>query len=296
MFDFRYHVASLAAVFVALVIGILVGVGLSGQGFVDDAERRNLNDRIAALQQQLDDADGRLAAVDRRQRALDDYADATYAALIPGRLENRRVAVLFVGQRDRLVDRAVGRAVRQAGGVVVRVRALRVPVEPQALRDALRRRPALEGLAAADALDDVGEELARELVNGGRAPVWDALARTLVLEREGVSTAPADAIVVARSAEPQQGPSRELLAAVYETLSGLEIPAVGVDHQGRVPSAVAAFRAAGLSTVDSVDTSAGRLALVLLLAGGAPGSYGVEEDARNGVLPPVPPLQPSPAP
>ncbi|MGH3116966.1 MAG: copper transporter, partial [Gaiellales bacterium] len=28
MFDIRYHVASLAAVFIALVIGILVGVGL----------------------------------------------------------------------------------------------------------------------------------------------------------------------------------------------------------------------------------------------------------------------------
>src|SRR5918994_1919438 len=31
MFDLRYHVASLAAVFVALLIGILVGVGLIGK-------------------------------------------------------------------------------------------------------------------------------------------------------------------------------------------------------------------------------------------------------------------------
>ena len=28
MFDLRYHVASLAAVFVALIVGILIGVGL----------------------------------------------------------------------------------------------------------------------------------------------------------------------------------------------------------------------------------------------------------------------------
>ena len=38
MFDLRYHVASLAAVFLALVIGILVGVAMSGK--VDDAEIR----------------------------------------------------------------------------------------------------------------------------------------------------------------------------------------------------------------------------------------------------------------
>ena len=49
MFDFRYHVASLAAVFIALVLGILVGVGLSGRGFVNDAERENLQSRIDDL-------------------------------------------------------------------------------------------------------------------------------------------------------------------------------------------------------------------------------------------------------
>ncbi len=32
MFDLRYHVASLIAVFLALIIGILVGVGLAGSG------------------------------------------------------------------------------------------------------------------------------------------------------------------------------------------------------------------------------------------------------------------------
>ena len=49
MFDLRYHVASLAAVFLALVIGILVGVGISGRGFIDDAERDRLNGEIAEL-------------------------------------------------------------------------------------------------------------------------------------------------------------------------------------------------------------------------------------------------------
>ena len=56
MFDLRYHVASLAAVFLALIIGILVGVGISGKGFVSDSERKLLNEKIARLQGQLDSA------------------------------------------------------------------------------------------------------------------------------------------------------------------------------------------------------------------------------------------------
>jgi hypothetical protein len=47
------------------------------------------------------------------------------------------------------------------------------------------------------------------------------------------------------------------------------------------------FKRGGLSTVDSVATPAGRLALVLLLGGAEPGDYGVEETASDGVLPPL---------
>ncbi|MGH2921105.1 MAG: copper transporter, partial [Gaiellaceae bacterium] len=65
MFDLRYHVASLAAVFVALLIGILVGVGLTGK--VDDAEKNELRRRIVALQTQVEAAGERRANADREE-------------------------------------------------------------------------------------------------------------------------------------------------------------------------------------------------------------------------------------
>ena len=40
MFDFRYHVASLAAVFLALVVGILVGVAVSSNDTLSNSERK----------------------------------------------------------------------------------------------------------------------------------------------------------------------------------------------------------------------------------------------------------------
>ena len=99
MFDLRYHVASLTAVFVALVIGILVGIGLSGKGFVNDAERKNLTGRIADLQHERDVAQSSLDAANRGAQALDDFADAAYPSVVPGRLQGKKVAVLFVSPR-----------------------------------------------------------------------------------------------------------------------------------------------------------------------------------------------------
>lgn len=289
MFDFRYHVASLAAVFVALVIGILVGVGLSGRGFVDDAERRNLQQEIASLREGQRAARAELAAAVRDRGAFADYAERTYAALVDGRLEDRRVALVYVGSVDPTVDFAVTRAVQDAGGSVVRMRALAVPLDPRVTDDALAGRPALRSYRGPDALGRLGRELAAEVVDGGRTPLWDALADVLVEERAGASGPRADAVVVARSAPAQEGVTQELLTAFYGGLATSGVPAIGVEPTGVERSTVPAFARARLSTVDGVETPAGRVALVLLLAGGQPGSYGVRPAATSGVLPPVPP-------
>ena len=289
MFDLRYHVASLTAVFVALVIGILVGVGLSGKGFVNDAERANLTRQIADLQTERDAARQSLGSADRVERALGEFADTAYPVVVPDRLKGSRVAVLFVGPIDRGASFAIGKAVHDAGGTVVRTRSIGVPVDMKAVRGALQRQPALARLGGPERLTDLGRALGGELVIGGKTPLWDSLDGIIVQEREGPAAPPADAVVVIRSAKPQRGATKAFLAGVYTGLEQSGAPAVGTEVSGTGSSAIPAFSLAGLSTVDSIDTAAGRLGLVLLLEGAEPGSYGIEETAGDGVLPPIPP-------
>ena len=63
----QLNVASLAAVFLALIIGILVGVGISDRGLVDSAKTKFLQDEVASLQHRLDNTDEleRAATVDQ---------------------------------------------------------------------------------------------------------------------------------------------------------------------------------------------------------------------------------------
>jgi len=292
VFDFRYHVASLIAVFIALVIGILVGIGLSGRGFVSDAERRNLQDRIDELTSDRDAARAQLAEATRRQDATARYAEDTYPALVRGRLKDRRIAIVYVGSVDRTVQGAVADAIARAGGRVLRVRALRVPLDLKALQKAVARRAALHDYAGRDRLRELGRDVGSELASGGTTPLLDTLADTLLEERQGAGKPAADAVVVRRSVPPQQGPTHEFLMGLYAGLADAGMPAVGVEPSNQARSTVPAFARAGLSTVDGVETPAGRLALVLELGGAPPGHYGVLATATNGVLPPV---QPAPA-
>jgi len=295
LFDFRYHVASLAAVFIALVIGILVGVGISGRGFVDKSERKILNRNIEQLQNDLDLAQTRLGQLDSQQEATKTLVQQTYPALMAGRLEGKRLAVVVIGRDDGSTGTSVEQALRDAGADdIARYRALKVPVDPVALRGPLAARRQLARYAGSRNLGSLGEALADELVRGGPTPLWDAVSGQLVEELRGTARGPVDGAVVIRAVAPQTGPTARFLNGLYRGLASSGVPAVGVESQGAQPTAVQAFTRADLSTVDNVDTPLGRLALVLLLGGSTPGHYGVGAlRASSGLLPPIAPLVPT---
>ena len=219
------------------------------------------------------------------EQALDRFARATYAELVEGRLEGSTVGVVFVGSVDQGVAGTIRRAVADAGGRVAFLRALRVPLEGEALDAALRAEPETQDFAGADRRERLGRELARELVVTGPNAVLDAVARVAGRGAVGRAAAAPDALVVARSAAPQQGETQDFLAGFYSGLAAARLPTVGVEKRDAPASAVPSFVVAGLSTVDRVDTAAGQVALVFLLAGARPGSYGIDEDAADGVLP-----------
>jgi hypothetical protein len=288
MFDLRYHVASLAAVFLALIIGILVGVGISSGGFIKKSERSLLNRQIADLQGRLDAATRRGNDLARTQRAAQTFIKESYPALIAQRLKGKRIAVVFVGAADSRLRSLVERTLLDAGAPEpLRIRALKVPIDVPAVDAVLAKRPALNRYVGDRKLDELGQRLAQELVAGGDMSGWQALSGELLDLRAGTDKPPADAVVVLRTADPQRAGTARFLAGFYRGLAASNVPAVGAETTGARQSAVDVYAKAHLSSVDDLDTLAGRLALALLLGGGKPGQYGVKQSAKDGVVPPV---------
>ena len=104
MLDLRYHVASLSAVFLALIVGILVGVGISGRGFVDKSERRNFENQIAALQSRVDQLGAQKDLLAEQGRSEEAFVQQTYPALMRGRLDGERVALIVLGSSGAIGD------------------------------------------------------------------------------------------------------------------------------------------------------------------------------------------------
>jgi hypothetical protein len=293
VFDLRYHVASLAAVFIALVLGIVVGVGLSESGVAKQAE-------LQVAQNDLEEARAAIAELNGERDAYQGTQDAfgtAYPFLMDQRLAGKRIAVLFVGPIDGGLIDAIGRTLADAdatsSGTPMRLLALKVPVDEAELDATLGDAgPEFAQYVGSGQLGTLGRALATEFVRGGETPLWELLAGKLVEQRSGSFTQPADGIVVVRAVEPQKGATARLLSGLVSGVTSQGVPAVAVEETSAEQSAVETFRDRGLSTVDDIDLSMGRVALALLLGGAAPGQYGVKKTAVDGVLPPVEPLVP----
>jgi len=291
VFDFRYYVASIAGLFLMLAVGILLGVGISGRGFVDDAERDRLNGEIAALEGQRDAARQTADELDARQRAAQAFVESAYPVLVEDRLAGLRVAVLVLGSVDQSLG-FVQRAIADGDGRLARVRAVMLPLRLEAVEATVASQPELGGYVGDEQLGNLGRDLGRELAAGGETPLWDTLEGEIVEERSGDLSEAVDAVVVMRTAEPQAGGSGRFVAGLYEGLGSTGIPAVGVEPSKVEVSAIPAFQRHRLSTVDGIDTELGKLALVLLLGDADPGDYGVRETADDGIVPTIEPLPP----
>jgi hypothetical protein len=291
VFDLRYHVASLAAVFFALIIGILVGVALASHG-LGDTERDRLQEDLRQAQARGDALDAQLDALEKTSAADRAYVEKTYRVVAADRLQGKRIAVLFVGSVDDDVQKAITDALRDASGTPLRVRALKVPINAAAMEQRLANRPFLAAYAADDQLDELGHALGQEFTAGSETPLWNALESLIVEQKDGSPQRPADGVIVVRTVPAQIGATAVFLKGLYSGMKDVGVPAVGVDLVGGDGTAIKAFKKAGLSTVDDIDTPVGKLALVILLSEPAvTGDYGTKTTADDGPLPNVVPVQ-----
>lgn len=111
MINFRYHVVSLVAVFLALSVGALVGGSFIKEGTVDvlRATLRNLKDTTDELTQDVRE-------LERSNGTLNEFARAGRESLVRGTLTNRPVLLFSFSTTPDDVVREVAATLQLAGG------------------------------------------------------------------------------------------------------------------------------------------------------------------------------------
>ena len=272
----RYHAASLAAVFIALAIGILIGIGLA-----DDVVSSASEELETSLRSDLSDAEDRADELQAKVDRGDRFSDQVLTPLLADRLAGQKVALIEFGDvPDELAGDARG-AIEAAGGDLSSIARIARPPDAEALIDQLpprfsklRRDP--------DQLAALGTALGTGIARNG--PIVEVLKSDLFESFTG-DLQGADRVIVARSdTDDLSAADREATNTFEEAIvAGIDARAlatVGAELTTTDPSTLGPFIDAGLPTVDHLDLPAGEVSLVYALAG-VEGNYGVKDEASS---------------
>ncbi|MCW2740244.1 MAG: uncharacterized protein JWR45_666 [Blastococcus sp.] len=312
MIDFRYHLVSLIAVFLAVALGIVIGTTALNEPILADIknqvtdlekDKRSLEDRTQQLQARLDSTDA--------------FEEAVAPALVAGALSRAKVVLITTGENvaSETVDQ-VTTLITEAGGTVSGSLALQPAFSDPSSASALSGYVTGGGLPATVTLpqtDDagqlVGSALAQVLMipaDGGAAADGTSVSSVVaglvaldVLTQTSDSLEPANYAVVLTAGAFEGDDAAERSTTVTELVSALDSVGSGSVVSGDATSAgqnglVGAIRddpslSSAVSTVDNVGSVAGGISTVLALgaeAKGTSGRYGTGEDTQP--VPPVP--------
>jgi hypothetical protein len=271
----RYHAASLIAVFLALAIGILIGAEFGGDALTNT--RRNLERSLVG---NLQDARSQADELSEELGRSDEFAERVYPVLTRDRLAGNRIGIVALGGLPSELTQSVEEALAPTGGRLVGVGVVREPLDVNGLAETLSKTRFFDLETNPDQLSALGSGLGRQLVIGGTLP---ELVRGQLFSRASGSFGALDGVIVVRDQPQEMGQLQKSKAGQFESalLSGItatRTPAVGIETKGTEPSSISFFQGSDLASVDDVEDTAGKLALVFALLG-AEGSFGVKSSA-----------------
>ena len=306
MISLRQHAISLAAVFLALAVGVVLGSGM-----LSDTLLSGLRDEKSDLQNQINTLTDQKNVLNEKLSAADDFDSQVAGRIVRDALAGKSV-VLFrtPDAEDDDVD-ALSRVVGQAGGNVTGTVSLTQEFvdanSAEKLRSVVNSAILPAGAQLSTALVDQGSQAGdllgiALLINRNPAvPPADDAQRDTVLaalrdtgflsyKDERVGAADTALVVTGGALGDDAGNQGATVARFAAALAphGSGTLLAGRDGSATGTAAVAVSRAdsgmaAAVSTVDDIGAESGRITAVLglqqLISGGRPGQYGIGHGA-----------------
>lgn len=275
MFDMRYHIVSLVAVFFALSIGIILGTVIGDEGVLV----KNQNTIVKNLEKKFDDLRAENAKLSVAIKQNEQYAQQTYSQLITNRLAGQNIAVIITQPIDVAIKRSVLESLQVAGATYSCVSFK----QPWTLADKAllaQVNPLISGVEG----DSAQQRLLFKLADYYAAPPGESkfladCQKAGLLSIEAESAARPSAVLLIGGSDDRTS-ANEVDIQLIERFKTNKIRVVGTETTARKTSYMSAYQRAGISTVDDIDERAGQVSTIFMLAG-ASGNFGIKPTASQ---------------
>ncbi|MBE0447529.1 MAG: copper transporter [Actinobacteria bacterium] len=286
MFDMRYHIASLVAVFFALAIGILLGTVIVDKGVLVGQQQA----LVKRIEMSFKDIRAENRLLKEEVDAQRKFANSIIPLSIKDRLIGQNIAIISTTKvkSDNIIDLSDG--LRKAGAVVS---AIKIKEDFKLTEEAKQALSPYFSISLTDG--NVRELLLKKMVDelslrpsmpesatataDQEIAYLDQLKKLGFIVTESKFDIPISAAVILGGADADQDPEKTDLYIITQ-LKSAGIRLVGAETTDCKKSYMKLYQEAGISTVDNIDQPTGIVSTVFALMG-LNGNFGVKRDAEQ---------------
>ncbi len=291
MIDIKYHIASIVAVFLALGLGVLIGSTIVGDDLLVDQQQKMI-ERLEEQFYGLKDREVELLADNEDKDQLisnyENYSQALLPAVVSGRLEQYKVAVIVTGDSE--IPAGMINAISMAGAQVVSKTVLlsNMKLEDEEIGSRMKDYYGLSNSESkAVVRQHIADTVAQVIMNKGEEGTIAFLQQNNMIKFSGANNIPLDGIIIVGGANNFSNcfvddfDSRLInnFLNAHEKVFGVEGVQVNYSYIG-------IYQEHNISTIDNIDKSPGQVSLILAMEGEA-GNYGIKATAQK-FMPTIP--------
>lgn len=276
----RFFIISIVSIFAALGIGIFIGFTINTQDFVIE-QNALINDIMESQLELIIDENQELKENERtltqENNYMDEYINFSYHFILDKRLDKVKIGIIETNED--YINSGIGKDLELAGAKVLNV---------TTIKDNLLNK---EGLSKLYRLLDISipknpietsmGTLTESIITGTAHPIFSSLVDEGYINTWGRYDEDIDYLIICGGSNSD--PSKrinQIDSIIVSTVKKYSIPILGVEKSMVEYSYIQGYKDLGISTVDNIDMTIGKVAMVLAMEG-INGNYGIKKTAES---------------
>lgn len=263
----RFYIVSIVSIFTALGIGIYIGFAINSHEFIVE-QQENLTNILELQFEKL--IDENIQVKDENQELklqnnyMNEYIYSSFDFLIQNRLNGLNVGIIETNS-DYIIS-GIGKDLEMAGANVINLTTLN------------------QSILEKDNLQENISQILIDIIKGQGNDNFADLKNEEYIDYIGNYNEPIDYLIMAGGAfEDPLDRINKIDRPIVELARSYNIPIIGIEKSNVNYSYIKAYKELDITTVDNVDMTIGKVAMILSMEG-ITGNYGIKETA-NSVLP-----------
>lgn len=275
MLHLKYYIILLIGIFLALGLGILIGVTLDNKDILENQQAliiRQIEREFETLRNEAEMLKNSLATMEKEKAQSDSMCDYLFSQLIENRLQRLKVSLISMDEDH--VSSELVQVLRLAGASVESSITVKTDLYARQANLSAAFETFFENNVENDDLHTIiASELISSIIEGSFTPLSARLKELHLIQASNNLKQSSDVVILTGSGRRKEGQTSDdsyFDIVFIQTALNMGLPVVVVEPASVEASAIPEYKELGVSTVENIDTIYGKLALISILEANKP--------------------------